>query len=184
MPPSGLWAGQRAPQAKRRPSAGRPEAQGRPGSLNPAPKHRVAGGQGSGITSKSAEDTADGGAVRLDVGYAQAPVIGRWAPQGLRQGGLVAPLARLLGLRRRSARTLSRPLDPPTAAFWVLRCASSMATTHRSTRSRFSALSSSRLEDLQWIVLRISRAMRRVAELGRQISLSASSHSGPLPVGG
>ncbi|MCT0203799.1 hypothetical protein KQ302_01520 [Synechococcus sp. CS-602] len=44
-----------------------------------------------------------------------------------------------------------------------------MATTHRSTRSRFSALSSSRLEDLLWIASGSEAPCRRVAELAGQI---------------
>jgi len=117
------------------------------------------------------------------VGCARGPSWVRGRLRLRKAGALVAPLRGLWGWRRRSARPLGRPLDPPTGpAFWVLRCAL-MATTHRFTRSPLQCLELQPLEDCNGSP-QVSRAMRRVAELGRGILWSAARPLGPLPGGG
>jgi len=104
----------------------RPEAQRRPGA-SPSRHHTVVARPGKRDQQQSAEDTVDA-ARRLD-GATHRPRHGRWRLKGLRKAGLVAPCA-AVGLRRRSARTLSRPLTPTACSGPAL----TMATTHRSTR--------------------------------------------------
>jgi len=97
----------------------------------------------------------------------QGPVNGRWAPQGCAKAGWLRRCA-LWGCRRRSARTLSRPLDRHRLllASWLRH---QWATTHRST-ARFSALSSAAMEGSALDRLRISAPCRRVAELAGRSS--------------
>jgi len=137
------WAGPKAHANQQAPSAGRLRPARPTGSLKSrAPKHRiVARGQAEGISKQVSRDT-DGGRRRLDVGCAQCPFMVGGRLKGCARPGLVAAL-RGCGAAQAAPHGRWPPLAPPTALLSGPDAAPP-STTHRSTRSRFSALSSSR----------------------------------------